>query len=525
MAQNLTGANAPIGPAAAGSPGLRGGASRPERAAFHNFIDGKWVPARSGRLFENRNPANRDDLIGMFQDSGPEDADAAIEAAARAYPAWRLVPAPKRAEILFRAAELLAERKESLARDMTREMGKVLEEARGDVQEAIDMTYYMAGEGRRLFGQTVPSELRNKFAMSVRQPLGVCSVITPWNFPIAIPSWKIAPALVCGNTVVFKPATLTPLSAINFVKILEEAGVPPGVVNLVTGGAEAGTRLTTHDEVKVVSFTGSTAVGRLVNQNAAASFKKVHLEMGGKNVVIIMDDARLDLAVDGCVWGGFGTTGQRCTAASRIVVHERVYDEFLRAFTERVRALRVGDGLDERTEMGPLVSEAQLETVMRYVEIGRNEGARLVAGGHRLEGGDYARGWFHEPTVFADVDPRMRIAQEEIFGPVVSVIRCRSLEEAIAIGNGVAYGLSAAIYTRDVDAAFTAMRDLYTGIFYVNAPTIGAEVHLPFGGTKATGNGHREAGVAALDVFSEWKSIYVDFSGRLQRAQIDREDG
>jgi aldehyde dehydrogenase (NAD+) len=404
---------------------------------------------------------------------------------------------------------------------MTREMGKVLEETRGDVQEAIDMTLFMAGEGRRLYGQTVPSELRDKFAMSVRQPLGVCAVITPWNFPMAIPSWKITPALVCGNTVVFKPATLTPLSAVNFVKVLEEAGLPRGVVNLVTGGPEVGTRLSTHTEVKVVSFTGSTAVGRIVSENASPSFKKVHLEMGGKNVVMIMDDAKIELAVEGCLWGGFGTTGQRCTAASRVVVHERVYDAFVREFVARTKALRVGDGLDEHTQVGPSVSQAQLETVMKYVAIGRDEGATLLTGGHRLDTGPYARGWFHEPTIFGDVDPRMRIAQEEIFGPVVSVMRCRSLEEAIAIGNGVAYGLSASIYTQDINTAFAAMRDMYTGIFYVNAPTIGAEVHLPFGGTKATGNGHREAGTAALDVFSEWKSIYVDFSGKLQRAQID----
>jgi len=494
------------------------------RSIFENFIDGSWTPSTSGRLFENRNPANNDDLIGVFQESTPDDAVRAIAAARRAYDGWRLVPAPRRAEMLFRAAQLLAERKEQFARDMTREMGKVLEETRGDVQEAIDMTFFMAGEGRRLYGQTVPSELRDKFAMSVRQSIGVCGVITPWNFPMAIPSWKIIPALVCGNTVVFKPSSLTPLSAVNFVKVLEDAGIPPGVVNMVTGGPDVGTVLTTHDDVKVVSFTGSTAVGRLVNQNAAPGFKKVHLEMGGKNIVMVMDDAQLELAVEGCVWGGFGTTGQRCTAASRVVVHERVHDAFLSEFSRRVKALRVGDGAADGVQMGPSISESQLQTVMRYVEIGKQEGARLVVGGHRLAAGAHARGWFHEPTIFADVEPSMRIAREEIFGPVVSVMRCRSLDEAIAIGNDVAYGLSASIYTRDINKAFAAMRDLYTGIFYVNAPTIGAEVHLPFGGTKATGNGHREAGIAALDVFSEWKSIYVDFSGRLQRAQIDTQD-
>ena len=489
---------------------------------YHNYIDGVWVGSSSGELFENRNPANHDDLIGLFPKSNANDVAAAVDAARRAYSRWRLVPAPRRAEILFRAAHLLAERKEELARDMTREMGKVLEETRGDVQEAIDMTFFIAGEGRRQYGQTVPSELRDKFAMSIRQPLGVCAVITPWNFPMAIPSWKIIPALVCGNTVVFKPATLTPLSAVNFVRVLVDAGLPSGVVNLVMGGGDdVGNAMTTAAEVPVVSFTGSTAVGRIVSERCAPRFKKVHLEMGGKNVIMVMDDANLDLAVEGCLWGGFGTTGQRCTAASRVVVHDAVYRAFLDRFVARARALKVGDGLEPSTDMGPSISQGQLETVMQYVQIGVKEGARLASGGHALTAGPHAHGYFHEPTIFADVAPSMRIAQEEIFGPVVSVIPCRAFEEAIAIANGVEYGLSASIYTQDVNRAFTAMRDVYTGIFYVNAPTIGAEVHLPFGGTKHTGNGHREAGTAALDVFSEWKSVYVDFSGRLQRAQID----
>ena len=496
-----------------------------DTTTYHNLIDGDWVPSVSGDLFENRNPANTDDLVGLFQKSTAADVALAIDAARRAYEHWRLVPAPKRAELLFRAAQLLADRKEALARDMTREMGKVLDETRGDVQEAIDMTFFMAGEGRRQYGQTVPSELRDKFAMSIRQPVGVSAIITPWNFPMAIPSWKIIPALVCGNTVVFKPATLTPLSALNFVRILEESGIPRGVVNLVTGGGgEVGNALLVSDAVRVVSFTGSTEVGRTVSEQAAPSFKKVHLEMGGKNVIMVMDDANLELAVEGCVWGGFGTSGQRCTAASRVVVHEKVYRPFLEQFVARADALRVGDGLDPATQMGPSVSKGQLETVMKYVEIGRKEGATLACGGKPLAGGVHAKGFFHEPTIFADVTPTMRIAQEEIFGPVVSVIPCRGYEDAVAIGTGVEYGLSASIYTQDVNRAFAAMRDMNTGIFYVNAPTIGAEVHLPFGGTKSTGNGHREAGTAALDVFSEWKSVYVDFSGKLQRAQIDTTD-
>jgi acyl-CoA reductase-like NAD-dependent aldehyde dehydrogenase len=490
---------------------------------FDNFVGGRWVPSESSKTFENRNPANHRDLIGLFADSTANDAAAAIAAAKHAFESWRLVPAPKRADILFKAAQIIAARKEAFARDMTREMGKVLDETRGDVQEAIDMTYFLAAEGRRLHGQTAPSELRDKFAMSIRQPIGVCSMITPWNFPMAIPSWKIIPALVCGNTVVLKPSELTPLSAINFVKVLEEAGVPPGVVNLVTGGPAVGETLTVHPDVAVVSFTGSTAVGKLVNQNAAPFFKKVHLEMGGKNAIMIMDDANLELAVEGCLWGGFGTTGQRCTAASRVIVHEQLHDRFVEQFVARATELRVGDGLDATSQMGPSISEKQLQKVMSYVAIGQQEGATIACGGRRLTAGAHAGGFFHEPTIFTGVTPSMRVAREEIFGPVVSVIKCGSVDEAVTIANDVAYGLSASIYTQDINRAFRAMRDVYTGIFYVNAPTIGAEVHLPFGGTKATGNGHREAGLAALDVFSEWKSIYVDFSGRLQRAQIDTE--
>jgi acyl-CoA reductase-like NAD-dependent aldehyde dehydrogenase len=487
-----------------------------------NFINGEWIESTSGRAFENRNPANTDDLVGMFPASTAEDVDTAVAAASQALESWRLTPAPKRAEILYRAAETLVRRKEDLARDMTREMGKVLAETRGDVQEAIDMTYYMAGEGRRLAGQTTPSELRNKFAMSVRQPLGVCGMITPWNFPMAIPSWKIMPALVCGNTVVIKPAEDTPLSTYNLAQILSEAGLPSGVLNVVHGeGPEAGAPLVQHKGVSAVSFTGSSEVGKLVNEACASSFKPCHLEMGGKNILMVLEDANIDLAVEGAVWAGFGTSGQRCTAASRVAVHKKVHKEFLDKFLERVKALKVGDGLDAATDMGPCINEKQLETVMKYVEIGKNEGARLCTGGHRLTEGPWARGWFHEPTVFADCQPKMRIAQEEIFGPVVAVLEFDNFEQAIEIANGVVYGLSASIYTRDVNKAFAAMRDLHTGIVYVNAPTIGAEIHLPFGGTKRTGNGHREAGTAALDFYSEWKTLYIDYSDRLQRAQMD----
>jgi alpha-ketoglutaric semialdehyde dehydrogenase len=490
--------------------------------AYKNFINGEFVEARGGKGIENRNPANTDELVGMFPASTAADMTAAVDAAKAAYPKWRLMPAPKRAEILYRAAEILIKRKEQYSEDMTREMGKVLAETRGDVQEAIDMTYLMAGEGRRQFGQTTPSELPNKFAMSVRTPIGVTGLITPWNFPMAIPSWKIAPALVTGNTVVIKPAEDTPLSTYNFAQVLKEAGLPDGVLNVVYGeGPVVGAALLSNPDVNLVSFTGSTEVGRIVSVACAPTFKKCHLEMGGKNIIIVMDDANLDLAVDGAVWGGFGTTGQRCTAASRVAVHKKVYAEFVEKFVARVKALKVGDGLNPATDMGPCINEQQLKTVMSYVEIGKNENAKLAAGGHRLESGAHAKGWFHEPTVFVDCEPGMRICQEEIFGPVVSVMPFDSFEEALRIANGVNYGLSAAIYTRNVNNAFVAQRDIETGIVYVNAPTIGAETHLPFGGIKNTGNGHRESGEAALDFYSEWKSIYIDYSDRLQRAQID----
>jgi acyl-CoA reductase-like NAD-dependent aldehyde dehydrogenase len=487
-----------------------------------NFINGEWVEARHGRTLEDRNPADHSELIGIFPSSTQEDVDDAVDAARAAFTKWRLVPAPRRAEILYRAAESLVKRKEDLARDMTREMGKPLSETRGDVQEAIDMTYYMAGEGRRLFGNTVPSELPNKFAMSVREPLGAVGLITPWNFPMAIPSWKIMPALVCGNTVVIKPAEDTPLSTYNLIHILVESGLPAGVVNVVNGlGPDAGAPLSKHPGIAAVSFTGSTETGRLVNQACASSFKPCHLEMGGKNIIIVMDDANLELAVEGAVWGGFGTSGQRCTAASRVAVHQKVYKEFLERFVKRVKTLKIGNGLDSETDIGPLINQTQLQTVMKYVEIGKDEGAKLMTGGRRAESGSLANGWFHEPTIFADVQPKMRIAQEEIFGPVVAVIPFSSFEEALEIANQVSYGLSASIYTANVNQAYRAMRDLETGIVYVNAPTIGAEIQLPFGGTKSTGNGHREAGTAAIDFYSQWKTLYIDYSDRLQRAQID----
>ena len=492
---------------------------------YKNLIDGEWVESSSGETFENISPADTRDVVGIFQKSVKTDVDAAVDAAKRAFAKWRLVPAPRRAEIVYRAAEMLFERKEEYSRDMTREMGKILKETRGDVQEAVDTAYYMAGEGRRLFGPTTPSELPNKFAMAVRTPIGVCGMIAPWNFPMAIPSWKLLPAIVCGNTCVIKPAQDTPLSTFNLVRVLMDAGLPKGVINIVTGfGPDAGAPLLEHPEVRAISFTGSSAVGRTIGTTAAKSFKHCSLELGGKNPMIVLDDANLDLAIEGGLWGAFGTTGQRCTATSRIIVQKDVYGEFVERYVERAKKLRVGNGLDETTDMGPAVNERQLLSDLKYVEVGKAEGAKLKCGGNRLDSGDYKYGWFMEPTVFTDVDPKMRIAQEEIFGPVVSIIPCEDLEHSIEIANGIEYGLSSALYTKNVNKAFSAMRDLHAGITYINAPTIGAEVHLPFGGVKATGNGHREGGIGAIDFYSEWKAVYVDYSDKLQKAQIDRVD-
>ncbi|MBI2953699.1 MAG: aldehyde dehydrogenase family protein [Chloroflexi bacterium] len=488
---------------------------------YRNYIGGKWVESKSGNTFESVNPANRE-IIGIVTKSDAADVDAAVEAAARAFPAWRKVPAPRRAEILFRAGQIMLAHKEELSQLVTREMGKVIKEGRGDVQEGIDMTIYMAGEGRRLFGHTTPAELPDKFAMSVRDPIGVVAAITPWNFPFAIPTWKIMPALVAGNTVVFKPASDTPVLAVKLVEIMEEAGLPAGVLNLVLGpGGTVGDALIAHPGVSLVSFTGSTDAGRGVAVKGAQLMKRVSLEMGGKNAIIVMDDADLDLAVDGIIWSAFGTSGQRCTAASRLIVHQSVRQELTDMLVARIGALRLGDGLQESTDVGPVINALQMQKIHGYTEIGIEEGARLLIGGEAYREGDCAKGFFYEPTLFDGVRPEMRIAQEEIFGPTTALIAVESLDEAIEVNNNTRYGLSSSIYTRDANKAFRAMRDISTGIVYVNAGTIGAEVHLPFGGTRGTGNGHREAGQAALDIFTEWKSLYVDFSGRLQKAQID----
>jgi aldehyde dehydrogenase (NAD+) len=490
-----------------------------------NYIDGKWLSAVAGATLESCNPAHKREVIAIFPRSAATDVDAAVVAARQAYQSWRLVPAPARAEYIFKVGELLSKYKEELAQLICREMGKPLAEARGDVQEGIDCAFYSAAEGRRLFGQTTPSEMPNKFAMTVRMPIGVCALITPWNFPVAIPCWKAMPALVCGNTVILKPAEDTPACATKLVEIFAEAGLPPGVINLVHGvGEEVGKALVAHPHVDLVSFTGSSETGAEVGSICGRTHKRVCLEMGGKNAQIVMEDADLELALDGAVWGAFGTAGQRCTATSRLILHRDIKEKFTAMLKERTSKLRLGTGSDPNTEVGPIINERQLQRVNQYLDIARAEGAKVLIGGEIATEGGLENGYFFQPTILDEVTPQMRVAQEEIFGPVVALIEVNSFEEAISILNNTKYGLSSSIYTRDINRAFTAMRDIEAGITYINGPTIGAEVHLPFGGVKQTGNGHREAGTTALDIFTEWKTVYVDFSGSLQRAQIDNRE-
>jgi aldehyde dehydrogenase (NAD+) len=498
-------------------------ASPGDPPTFRHFIAGEWCASTSGATFESHNPADTRDVVGRFQQGSAADVAMAVRAADTAGGLWRRTPAPKRGEIMYAFAALMAQHKERLARAMTREMGKVIAEARGDVQEGIDIAFLMAGEGRRMFGDTVPSELPDKWAMSIRQPIGIAGIITPWNFPIAIPCWKMMPALVAGNTVVFKPSSDTPHCATLLVELMAEAGFPPGTVNLVTGsGAEVGDAIVDNPDVPVISFTGSSTTGKRIAARAGAKLKRLSLELGGKNAIVVMADADLDLATDGILWSAFGTTGQRCTAASRVVVERRAVDPLLERLERRARALRLGSGLLDTTDVGPLINAGALDKVAGYVGIGQGEG-ELVLGGAPARDGDLANGHFFAPTIFRDVAPMDRIAQEEIFGPVLSVIPVDDYAGAITAVNQTRYGLSSSIFTSDANTAFRAMRDLETGIVYINAGTTGAETHLPFGGWKETGNGHREAGHAALDTFTEWKAIYVDFSGRLQRAQIDNQ--
>jgi acyl-CoA reductase-like NAD-dependent aldehyde dehydrogenase len=489
---------------------------------FKNFIAGAWVDPSSGAYFDNVNPADTSDIIGRFPLSKRADVDRAVASAQRGFERWRRTPAPARGDVIRRVGDVLVRRKEEIADLMTREMGKPLTETRGDVQEGVDTAYYAATEGRRLFGHTVPSELRDKWAMSFRRPVGIAGIITPFNFPLAIPTWKIFPALLCGNAVVFKPAEDVPHTATVFVEMLLEAGLPPEVIQLVHGtGAEVGAALVEHPGVSLVSFTGSTETGRFVGETCGRLHKRLSLEMGGKNAMIVLDDADSDLALEGVLWGAFGTTGQRCTATSRLILQSAIHDDFLSRLMKRARALKLGDGRREGTDVGPLVNEKALKKVERYVDVGVEDGADLLMGGRRASGKGLEQGYFFEPTIFARVEPGMRIEQEEIFGPVLSVLRVETPDEAFRINNGVKYGLSSSLYTRDVSVAFRALNELDNGITYINAPTIGAEAHLPFGGVKQTGNGHREGGWEVYEFYSETKVGYVDFSGTLQRAQID----
>lgn len=482
------------------------------------YIDGKWVNSESGKTFPSLNPASPKEVVGKFQLGNEDDVNKAVDAADRAFEKWSKTPAPKRGLILLKAAQILREKKEELSRLLTREMGKIMVEARGDVQEAIDMTEYMAGEGRRLFGYTTPSELRDKFCMTIRTPIGICGLITPWNFPIAIPSWKILPALICGDTIVFKPSSDTPLCATKFVEIFEKAGVPKGVLNMVTGPGEAvGMTIVRHEKVRAVSFTGHRDTGKTILKEAG--LKKVGLELGGKNGIIVMDDADLSLALDGVIWGGYGTTGQRCTAASRVIVHEKIKEKFEKMLVNRIKKLRLGNGLNPKIDIGPLINKAAQEKSKSYVDIGLDEGAKLLVGGKIPR----MNGFFFEPTLFTDCSIDMRVSQEEIFGPIVSLIPVKNFDEAIEAMNSVEYGLSSSIYTKDIRKAFLAIQKIEAGITYVNSSTIGAEVHLPFGGIKHTGIGTREGGWTGIEEFSEIKTVYIDYSGKLQRAQIDVE--
>jgi aldehyde dehydrogenase (NAD+) len=490
---------------------------------FKNFINGQWVPAQSGKTFENINPADKHDKIGNFAFSGPEDLNAAVNAASNAFNDWKRVPAPKRGDMLRRAGDIFTRRKDELARIMTREMGKPVFETKGDIQEAIDTAYYAAADTRRLFGYNTPSELPDKMNLSFRVPVGICGIITAWNFPVAVPSWKILPALACGNTVIFKPSKEAPHSGVIFAEILEEAGIPAGVFNLLLGKGEIGEQMARHPDVSLIGFTGSTEIGCRLGRICGELNKKVSLEMGGKNPQIVMPDADMDMAIEGVLWGAFGTTGQRCTATSRLIIHADVYEAFLQRLIDRVKKLRLGPGLDETTEVGPVIHEAQLEVVARYVQIATKDGGRLMCGGSRATEGRLADGNFFQPTIIADVECDHHIFQEEIFGPVLAATRANSFEHAIELANNCRYGLSSSIYTANVNQAFAAIRDIEAGITYINAPTIGAEAHMPFGGVKGTGNGHREGGWTVYDIFTEWKTVYVDYSGRLQKAQIDTD--
>ena len=478
---------------------------------YNNHIGGKWVESSTGRTYTITNPASNESVLAEFQTSGVDDALKAVDAAHEALAGWANTPAPVRAGILFRAIEILRQRGDDIARTITLEEGKPLSDAQGEVKRSLNIMEYAAGEGRRMFGYTTPSELPDTVAYTTRRPLGVVAVITPWNFPLAIPAWKIAPALICGNTIVFKPASATPWSAIKLMEVFEEAGLPAGVLNVVTGpGGSVGNALVESPLVKGISFTGSTEIGTGIYSHGASLLKKVQCEMGGKNAVILLADADIDKALGGIIQGAFGSTGQRCTATSRVIVEEAIYNEFMEQLIDRTSKLKIGDGLDPEVDVSPLASKAQFDTVMEYIGIGTEEGAELVQGGHAVTGGIFNQGYYVEPTIFADVQTDMRIAQEEIFGPVLTVLKAEDLEDAIQIANSVKFGLSSSVYTKDLTQAFEYINTVESGMVHVNAPTLGGEVHLPFGGLGASGVGHREQGIEAMNFFTEVITVYID---------------
>lgn len=488
---------------------------------YRNFINGQWVESESSRTVENINPANTDDVLGTIRQATRDEARSAVESASQAFRGWRMTPAPARGRIVARAARLMEEHKEELAQLLTREEGKTISESRGELQRSINVAEFCAGESRRLNGETIQSELPSNFAYTIKQPLGVVACVTPWNFPVAIPVWKIAPALVAGNTVVFKPATLTPATAVRIVEIFEEAGIPKGVLNLILGsGSDAGDEIIGHPAVKAVSFTGSNEVGIRLYEQVSRRGAKVQCEMGGKNPVIVLEDADLELAVESTAQGAFGSSGQRCTATSRVVVVNDIADRFVGALVKRADSMRIGAGSDPDTEMGPSVDEGQYKTVLSYIDIGREDGAELKCGGQRAEGDGLDKGYFVRPTVFDHVTPDMRIAREEVFGPVLSVLRVRDFDEALAVANDSEYGLSSSIFTSDATRIFRFVDEIETGMTHINSPTTGGEAHIPFGGIKGTGIGDREQGSTALDFYTDLKVVYVDYTGRKREGNL-----
>jgi len=488
---------------------------------YQNFIGGEWIKSSASKSAPNVNPANTDDVIGDIPLATREEARRAVEAAAEAFAKWRSTPAPTRGRIVAQAARLLETNKEELAQTLTREEGKTIAESRGELQRSINVAEFCAGESRRLTGETIPSELPLNFAYTIKQPLGVVACVTPWNFPVAIPVWKIAPALVAGNTVVFKPATLTPGTATRIVELFEEAGIPPGVLNLILGsGSEAGEEIINHPAVKAVSFTGSNGVGIRLYEQASRRGAKVQCEMGGKNPVIVLEDCDIDLAVESTVQGAFGSTGQRCTATSRAVVVNQIADEFVQRIAKRAQSMRIGAGVDPQTEMGPSVDENQFKTVLQYIDVGREDGATMVCGGERVTGDGFDKGYFVRPTLFDHVTPDMRIAREEIFGPVLAVLRVKDFDEAMQVANDSEYGLSSSIFSNDASRIFRFVDDIETGMTHINSPTTGGEAHIPFGGIKGTGIGDREQGSTALDFYTDLKVVYVDYTGRKREGNL-----